>query len=71
MTFELLLTRTAVIPARAETASLRQVYKLLADQMGKNIFFDSFSVDPKHDTHELLKEYAERFKIQSDTSLNI
>jgi protein SCO1/2 len=51
----------------AETASLRQVYKLLADRMGKDIFFYSISVDPKHDTPEVLKEYAERFKIKSDS----
>ena len=51
----------------AETASLRQVYKLLADRMGKDIFFYSISVDPKHDTPGVLKEYAERFKIKSDS----
>jgi protein SCO1/2 len=48
-----------------ETASLRQVYKLLADRMGKDIFFYSISIDPKHDTPKVLKEYAERFKIGS------
>jgi len=48
-----------------ETASLRQVYKLLADRMGKDIFFYSISIDPEHDTPKVLKEYAERFKIGS------
>jgi len=47
----------------AQTASLRQVYKLLADRMGKDIFFYSISIDPKHDTPKALKEYAARFKI--------
>lgn len=46
----------------AQTASLRQVYKLLADRMGKDIFFYSISIDPKHDTPKKLKEYAESFK---------
>jgi protein SCO1/2 len=48
-----------------ETASLRQVYKLLADRMGKDIFFYSISIDPERDTPKVLKEYAERFKIGS------
>ena len=51
----------------AETANLRQVYKLLADRMGKDIFFYSISIDPKHDTPKVLKEYAERFRIGSDS----
>lgn len=51
----------------AETASLRQVYKLLADRMGKDIFFYSISIDPEHDTPKVLKEYAERFRIKSDS----
>jgi len=51
----------------AETASLRQVYKLLADRMGKDIFFYSISIDPERDTPKVLKEYAERFRIKSDS----
>ena len=51
----------------AETANLRQVQKLLGDRMGKDIFFYSISIDPKHDTPEVLKEYAERFKIGPDS----
>ncbi|MDD1616320.1 MAG: SCO family protein [Methylococcaceae bacterium] len=46
----------------AQTASLRQVYKLLADRMGKDIFFYSISIDPKHDTPKALKDYADSFK---------
>ncbi|HKW76803.1 MAG TPA: SCO family protein [Terriglobales bacterium] len=44
-----------------ETAKMSQVYKLLGDRMGKDIFFYSITVDPKHDTPERLKEYAEKF----------
>jgi protein SCO1/2 len=44
-----------------ETAKLSQVYKLLGDRMGKDIFFYSITVDPKHDTPERLKEYSEKF----------
>ena len=48
-----------------ETASLRQVQKLLGDRVGKDIFFYSISIDPKHDTPKVLKEYSERFRIGS------
>ncbi len=44
-----------------ETARLAQVQKLLGDQMGKGIFFYSISIDPKRDTPEVLKAYAEKF----------
>jgi protein SCO1 len=44
-----------------ETAKLVQVYKLLADQMGKEIFFYSISLDPKTDTPAVLKAYANRY----------
>ena len=47
----------------AETASLKQVQKLLGDRMGKDIFFYSISIDPEHDTPKVLKDYAERFKV--------
>lgn len=50
----------------AQTASLRQVYRLLADRMGKDIFFYSISIDPKQDTPKALKEYAESFKVGSE-----
>ncbi|HZI55325.1 MAG TPA: SCO family protein, partial [Verrucomicrobiae bacterium] len=44
-----------------ETAKLAQVYKLLGDRMGKDIFFYSISVDPKRDTPATLKAYAKKF----------
>jgi protein SCO1 len=47
----------------AETASLKRVQKLLGDRVGKDIFFYSISVDPKHDTPNVLKEYANRFNV--------
>ncbi len=46
-----------------ETASLRSVQRILGDRVGKDIFFYSISLDPEHDTPEVLKEYAERFKV--------
>ncbi len=47
----------------AETASLKQVKKLLGDRVGKDIFFYSISVDPEHDTPAVLKDYANRFRV--------
>ena len=44
-----------------ETAKLAQVSKLLGDRMGKDIFFYSISVDPRHDTPAVLKAYAKKF----------
>src|SRR5207248_10745848 len=46
-----------------ETAKLAQVQRLLGDRVGKEIFFYSISIDPTHDTPEVLKAYAENFPI--------
>lgn len=46
-----------------ETALLAQVQKTLGDQVGQDIFFYSISIDPKHDTPEVLKAYAEKFRV--------
>jgi cytochrome oxidase Cu insertion factor (SCO1/SenC/PrrC family) len=45
-----------------ETSKLRQLYQLLEDRMGKDIFFYSISIDPDTDTVPVLKEYAERWR---------
>lgn len=44
-----------------ETARLAQVQKILGDRVGKDIFFYSISIDPKRDTPEVLKAYAEKY----------
>ena len=44
-----------------ETARLAQVQKLLGDRMGKDIFFYSISIDPEHDTPEVMKAFATKF----------
>jgi protein SCO1 len=46
-----------------ETARLVQVQKKLGDRVGKDIFFYSISIDPEHDTPEVLKTYMEKFHI--------
>jgi protein SCO1 len=45
-----------------ETARMLEVQKLLGDRLGKDIFFYSISIDPAHDTPEVLKAYAENWK---------
>jgi protein SCO1/2 len=40
-----------------------QVQRLLGDRVGKDIFFYSISIDPKHDTPARLKAYAEKFGV--------
>jgi protein SCO1/2 len=44
-----------------ETAKLSQVYKLLNGRVGKDIYFYSISIDPKHDTPAVLKAYSKKF----------
>ena len=46
-----------------ETARLAQVQKKLGDRVGQDIFFYSISIDPAHDTPEVLKAYKEKYKI--------
>jgi protein SCO1/2 len=47
----------------AETARLRQIQKELGDRVGRDVFMYSISIDPENDTPEVLKRYAEKFKI--------
>jgi protein SCO1 len=44
-----------------ETAKLAQVTRIFGNKMGKDIFFYSISIDPEHDTPEVLKAYAKNF----------
>src|SRR5690242_9467151 len=44
-----------------ETARLAQVQRLLGGRVGKEIFFYSLSIDPRRDTPEVLKAYAEKY----------
>lgn len=46
-----------------ETARLLQVQKVLGDRVGKDIFLYSISIDPETDTPQVLKKYADKFKI--------
>jgi protein SCO1/2 len=41
------------------TANLVKVQKLLGDRVGREIFMYSLTLDPEHDTPEVLKKYAE------------
>ena len=46
-----------------ETARMVQLQKLLGDRMGKDVFFYSITIDPEHDTPEVLKSYAEKYHV--------
>ncbi len=48
----------------AETAKMRQVQRLLGDRVGKDVFIYSISLDPRWDTPERLKAYAEKFEVR-------
>lgn len=44
------------------TAKLAQVQRRLGDRVGRDLFIYSITLDPEHDTPELLKAYAQRFR---------
>lgn len=46
-----------------ETARLREVQKILGDRVGRDVFIYSISIDPKHDTPEVLRQYAKKFRV--------
>lgn len=46
------------------TANLKLVQKELGDRVGKDIFMYSISLEPEHDTPEVLKAYAELFHVK-------
>lgn len=46
-----------------ETARLVQLQKLLAERMGKEVFFYSITIEPQRDTPEVLKAYAEKYHV--------
>jgi protein SCO1/2 len=47
-----------------ETARLAQVQRLLGDRVGRDIHFYSITLDPARDTPEVLKAYAEKFRVR-------
>jgi protein SCO1/2 len=46
-----------------ETARLLEVQKILGDRIGKDVFMYSITIDPEYDTPEVLRQYAERYRI--------
>ena len=44
-----------------ETANMVQLRRVLGERVGKDVFLYSISIDPKRDTPEALKAYAEKF----------
>ena len=46
-----------------ETARLAQVQKKLGSRVGSDIFFYSISIDPEHDTPDVLRAYMEKFHV--------
>jgi protein SCO1/2 len=44
-----------------DTAKMAQVQKLLGDRVGRDFFVYSITLDPEHDTPQVLKAYAEQF----------
>ena len=45
-----------------ETARLAEVQDILGERVGRDIFMYSISIDPAHDTPQVLAQYAKRFR---------
>src|SRR5258708_31755035 len=45
------------------TANLTRVQELLGDRMGRDLFFYSITIDPEHDTPEILDLYAKSYGV--------
>lgn len=46
------------------TANLARLQDLFGERLGRDIFIYSITLDPEHDTPEVLKEYAENFEVK-------
>jgi protein SCO1/2 len=46
-----------------ETARMREVQEILGDRVGRDVFMYSISIDPEHDTPEVLRAYMEKFDV--------
>lgn len=46
-----------------ETARLVEVQQILGERVGQDVFMYSISIDPKRDSPEVLREYAEKFQV--------
>ena len=46
-----------------ETARLVELQRILGQRVGRDVFMYSITIDPKRDTHEVLKSYMEKFQV--------
>ena len=46
-----------------QTARMLQVARLLGDRLGEDVFFYSITIEPEHDTREVLKAFADSWNI--------
>ena len=47
-----------------ETAKLSELYQILGDRVGEDVFMYSITIDPDHDTPEVLSSYMKTFQIE-------
>lgn len=48
-----------------ETAKLSEVYQILGDRVGEDVFMYSITIDPEHDTPEVLEKFMNTYQIES------
>mgnify|MGYP003333088647 CR=1 FL=1 len=47
-----------------ETAKLSELYQILGDRVGEDVFMYSITIDPDHDTPEVLNSYMKTYQIE-------
>ncbi len=57
-----LIYTTCTYACPLETARLAQVQRVLGDRVGREVFFYSITIDPEHDTPQVLKDYAAKYR---------
>ena len=46
------------------TANLARVQRLFGDRVGRDVFMYSISLDPEHDTPQVLRDYVKNYSVQ-------
>lgn len=52
-----------------QTARMMQVARLLEDRLGEDVFFYSITIEPEHDTQQVLKAFADSWNIPDGWTL--
>ena len=68
VTFNVFSTKADAVQEKI-TANLAEFQKALGDRLGRDVFMYSITLDPRHDTPIVLRQYAKRFGVKHGWSL--